>query len=793
MFIRFVIALLLLPLFFKPVGIVYATTIEESGGQTLEECPETKQNLSPETESDDERANERFKDGESINQFQSENKVPEEIIAKSLQLFPKWGNIESGKLVTGSELLPPTYYQFKQTAQTRWILNGVDQTNATSAVTISNNSTLRMTNIGIVDNRYIDAIWIFGQATNLSHITLESNKDIIFWRVNATTPGHVPISIRHVYQDTGEELSSNIPLILDYSLSRNMYFEIEQQKLYALFSSIDTARKWEIASRNNNYFFERIDTANVIDTLSFVMGTNLDLRLGFAAFTNDVGGSAFQPYRSGSALLDNNSGIPTIDGHKEVEKFLSRYSITQEFGDITNGSYDMSISFDSAIHKEMTVGSIQDQTGNDLNSISDITNADGEIQISLPAIEVAKLRGQSIEVTLVGVIDSTNEKLSEFLVEDYVRLPIEATTSYSPQKVSGYADTWARPWGNPVSQEISLNTSTTDLDPKEFVDNLDNKLEGDEPFVVGFSEERIFDRLEETSIDVIIESSISGIQNIIEVPITVIENKGKVVVNHEDKEGNTLAHPEELIGIIGEPYKTKAQVIPNYQLVTEPDQATGVFSEETIEVTYVYEVASVKPVNPLDPEIEIDPDNKPELPKDQGLLSIDFVSSFDFGSQAISVRDQIYYVHPQRLLNEDGTVNETEERPNYVQISDRRSENERFGWSLSVTQNGQFRNSQNHELSGARLHLTNQQFASAQGGEQPLLTHQEGVALVPGQKAELVTANQGQGTGTWIYRFGDGSSAGESVALEVPEMATPRATTYQTSLTWELSAVPANE
>ncbi|NMP59940.1 WxL domain-containing protein, partial [Enterococcus mundtii] len=127
----------------------------------------------------------------------------------------------------------------------------------------------------------------------------------------------------------------------------------------------------------------------------------------------------------------------------------------------------------------------------------------------------------------------------------------------------------------------------------------------------------------------------------------------------------------------------------------------------------VGDTGPVSPVDPLDPEVEVNPENKPDLPEDQGPLSIDFVSSFNFGSQPITVNDQTYYAQPQRLLNADGTVNETEERPNYVQISDRRPENDRNGWQLAVTQNDQFTATNNRELNGARLRLTNQQLATA--------------------------------------------------------------------------------
>ncbi|WP_429969487.1 WxL domain-containing protein [Enterococcus sp. AZ049] len=262
-----------------------------------------------------------------------------------------------------------------------------------------------------------------------------------------------------------------------------------------------------------------------------------------------------------------------------------------------------------------------------------------------------------------------------------------------------------------------------------------------------------------------------------------LEIDDEIQVFLRDAEGSAVA-----AGVVNPPEtnNTRGNINPSTELI---------FHDVTFEpatTLIVGDLGPVSPVDPLDPEIEVDPEKKPELPEDQGQLSIDFVSSFNFGSQAISVHDQTYYAKPQRLLNEDGTVNEDEERPNYVQISDRRSENERNGWTLAVTQNSQFTDRQGNQLRGARLVLNNQQFASVQENGEPTLQNQDGVVLLPEQKMPLVIARNGQGAGTWIYRFGDGESAGESVALEVPPSADPRATTYQTTLTWELSAVPDN-
>lgn len=261
-----------------------------------------------------------------------------------------------------------------------------------------------------------------------------------------------------------------------------------------------------------------------------------------------------------------------------------------------------------------------------------------------------------------------------------------------------------------------------------------------------------------------------------------LEMDDEIQVFLRDAEGSALA-----AGVVNPPEtnNTRGNINPSTELT---------FHDITFEpatTLIVGDLGPVSPVDPLDPEVEVNPENTPELPEDQGQLSIDFVSAFNFGSQAISVHDQTYYAKPQRLLNEDGTVNESEERPNYVQISDRRSENERNGWTLAVTQKEQFKGAENQVLNGASLSLSNQQVITAQGGTAPELQSVPST-LVPGNRRTLLQAQGNEGTGTWIYRFGDGETAGESVALDVPRGANPEATTYSTTLIWELSAVPGN-
>ena len=269
-----------------------------------------------------------------------------------------------------------------------------------------------------------------------------------------------------------------------------------------------------------------------------------------------------------------------------------------------------------------------------------------------------------------------------------------------------------------------------------------------------------------------------------------VGEKINMEIKYLDENGNELYDSNQFYGIKGEDYEVKPIDIPGYILKSSTSNYKGVLSENgTIIFQYVTE--KVDPVDPLNPEIEVDPENSPELPEKQGLLSIDFVSSFNFGTQAISIHDKTYYAQAQRLLDEDGVVNENEERSNYVQISDRRPESERNGWELAVTQKEQFKGEENQVLNGASISLSNQQVVSAQGGTAPGLQSVP-CELIPGNRRTLLKAQGNEGVGTWIYRFGDAETAKESVALNVPKGANPEAISYSTTLTWELSAVPDN-
>lgn len=71
----------------------------------------------------------------------------------------------------------------------------------------------------------------------------------------------------------------------------------------------------------------------------------------------------------------------------------------------------------------------------------------------------------------------------------------------------------------------------------------------------------------------------------------------------------------------------------------------------------------------------------------------------------------------------------------------------------------------------------------------PQLIKSDEVILLPGASQPLITAAANHGKGTWIYRLGDNQTADKSIKLDVPYL-NQNATEYETTLAWQLCAVP---
>lgn len=64
---------------------------------------------------------------------------------------------------------------------------------------------------------------------------------------------------------------------------------------------------------------------------------------------------------------------------------------------------------------------------------------------------------------------------------------------------------------------------------------------------------------------------------------------GNITVKHEDEEGNQLANPSVLTGLVDQTYTTEALSISGWQLSKTPENASGTFRVEEQTVVYTYE------------------------------------------------------------------------------------------------------------------------------------------------------------------------------------------------------------
>lgn len=268
----------------------------------------------------------------------------------------------------------------------------------------------------------------------------------------------------------------------------------------------------------------------------------------------------------------------------------------------------------------------------------------------------------------------------------------------------------------------------------------------------------------------------------IDLSTLALEENDEIQVFLRDKEGSAA-----LANVVNPPKTNNEQGNINPATALSFHDAT--FDAATTLI--VANVGSVTPVDPLDPDKEVSPENPSVLPEEQGRISIDFISQFNFGQVSIASDTKLYDALPQRLLNEDGTISE-EERSNYVQISDRREIND--GWELKAELAAEgFLNSGGEQLKGARILLENTEMVTTSSNTSVEPFYRNTSVLEPGNLRSLAVSRNNEGRGTWIQRYGNSETSGSSVKLEVPVGANPKAAHYQATIEWQLSFTPGNE
>ncbi|EPH60771.1 MULTISPECIES: WxL domain-containing protein [Enterococcus] len=334
--------------------------------------------------------------------------------------------------------------------------------------------------------------------------------------------------------------------------------------------------------------------------------------------------------------------------------------------------------------------------------------------------------------------------------------------------------------------EDILPTETLEL-PLRFLHTLDPKnRESDEPYHLGYDYYGVefnTEHFDPSTFDIMPQPFHQNVTFLFDrVP-------SNIKINHIDEEGVALREPTYQGEFVNESVDILPEEIPYYQYLYERDGQpleTRVTRAEQ-EYWLVYGLESTpQPVDPLDPDTQVNPENPPEIDEEQGFVSLDFVSQFQFGTVGIRSETTTYDALPQKLLQPADPNDNL--RPNYVQVSDRRRENS--GWTLRATLREPFESDEGHQLTGARILLDNIDVVTTRENVSEPPTHKQQAALTVGNAEIIAQAGANQGRGTWVQRFGNRETMDQSVKLEVPISATPQATRYSATILWELSFVP---
>lgn len=218
---------------------------------------------------------------------------------------------------------------------------------------------------------------------------------------------------------------------------------------------------------------------------------------------------------------------------------------------------------------------------------------------------------------------------------------------------------------------------------------------------------------------------------------------------------------------------------------TDGKQATN-----RVDIEFQDNLDPTKPVDPEYPEKPVTPENPGEETQNQGPLSIDLVSNYNFGAIKISGNENTYYAKPTTLTQEGTT--EKIQRANYIQVTDNRGTG--AGWKVMVQQKSALKHTTNNQtIEKTVLTLKNGVSNSVNKTDTNTPVPAADVKITPDAAAvRVVTAEKDQGIGTWTHAFGkDATEGATSVSLDIAGDQKIAKGAYSTTLNWELVDDPS--
>ncbi|EOW2627329.1 WxL domain-containing protein [Enterococcus faecalis] len=203
---------------------------------------------------------------------------------------------------------------------------------------------------------------------------------------------------------------------------------------------------------------------------------------------------------------------------------------------------------------------------------------------------------------------------------------------------------------------------------------------------------------------------------------------------------------------------------------THAEMKSEAESKNTVKTVVGETTEPTPPVDPTDPE-KPNPDPDPGT-GNIGPLTIDYVSSIDFGEQEIKEKETIY--------------NAKTEHP-YVQVTDRRGTG--AGWTLKASIDEFNNEDKTKTLKGAELSLKNGTIKSTSGNvsEKP-----QGYDVNLNKDLQVIMqAGTDQGMGTWLDVFSGAKDNNANIQLKVPAGSAKAKQSYSSVIHWELTDAPA--
>lgn len=235
------------------------------------------------------------------------------------------------------------------------------------------------------------------------------------------------------------------------------------------------------------------------------------------------------------------------------------------------------------------------------------------------------------------------------------------------------------------------------------------------------------------------------------------------------------------------------------------------FAEEARKVTTEGQIIFTP--NADEESVVIPPENEPdvnidvEVPGTTGPLSIVKATTMNFGSQVISNQDQTYNMVAEMQKLTNPTTDGPKEVPyvSFAQVQDTRGNN--AGWDLKVSLSDFTSTSQNNVLTGAKVSLLDPriQYEGNTATNAPV-GHASRLDLIPGAGAvPVMTAANQKGAGSSSVVWGNQEDLtkqfadkdvdvveNKAIQLSIPGSTAKDATTYTSTLSWELTSTPTN-